>query len=302
MTTIVVHFIDDSCLVTVAAQGVFSEYLSHLRTTAPKGTTVEIDNFEVNTFLSGTDWLRRTSETVPQIVVLDLSRDGDDEAGFKLAPLVREQYPDCAIVMFSGFDDADTVLRFKGAGADGFISKKTDLLNVPEECMQIYRILQRRRLSFQALPALEGKYAGATLTSIVRRVPQILNSAIRTVHVSGETGTGKEVVADIFEACLRSQSATKPFIKVNCGGIMPSLLESELFGHAKGAFTGALVARKGILESAHGGWVFLDEVASLSLAAQVALLRVIENQEVTPVGEVKPKRIDVRVISACNED
>ncbi|MCA3084815.1 MAG: sigma-54-dependent Fis family transcriptional regulator, partial [Rhodocyclaceae bacterium] len=206
------------------------------------------------------------------------------------------------IVMFSGFDDASTVLRFKAAGADGFISKKTPMAEVPLEVLQLHRLVERRRNGIGAPPPYGERYAGATLAVIARRIPQILGSAIRSVHVSGDTGTGKEVVADLFEEALQRLPSPRPFLSLNCGAISPSLLESELFGHAKGAFTGASVARKGLIESAHGGWVFLDEVACLPLAAQVALLRVIENQDFIPVGESRPKKVDVRVLSACNED
>jgi len=297
-----VHVVDDSPGVTLVAKRVFREYLSRQKDAQDTVTLGPVERFDVTTFSSPAAWLRRKQSVEPDICLLDLSMDGDDEAGFKLARIVRDRHPQAVIVMFSGYDDAETVLRFKAAGASGFISKKTDMADVPAEVMQLYRLFQRRHGDPQLPPSFEGRFAGGTMRTIARRAPLILNSPIRAVLVSGETGTGKEVVADIFEAALHAKDAGRPFVRVNCGAITPSLLESELFGHAKGAFTGAQSARRGHMESADGGWIFLDEVASLTLPAQVALLRVIENQEVTPVGESKPRRINVRVLSACNED
>ena len=134
------------------------------------------------------------------------------------------------------------------------------------------------------------------MRKICQRVPQIINSAISSVYIEGESGTGKEVVADLFGSFARNT----PFVKLNCGSIAPSLLESELFGYVKGAFTGALSNKAGIIETASGGWVFLDEVASLSKSAQVALLRVLENQEVIRLGESHSRKINVRFIAASN--
>jgi len=118
------------------------------------------------------------------------------------------------------------------------------------------------------------------------KIPRIIESAIATVHISGESGVGKEVVADLFANHLPEGV---PFVKVNCGAITPTLMESELFGHIKGAFTGAAQTHKGVFEEASGGWIFLDEVSTLSPPTQVALLRAIENQEIRPVGAAKSK-------------
>lgn len=139
---------------------------------------------------------------------------------------------------------------------------------------------------------------GEFMQGVALRVPLILSSAISSVLVEGESGTGKEVVADLFAASLPFDV---PFIKVNCGAISPSLLESELFGHCKGAFTGATHDKKGLIESAAGGWLFLDEVATLSPSAQAALLRALENQEILRVGETEVRSIQFKLLSAANE-
>ncbi|MCA2961751.1 MAG: sigma-54-dependent Fis family transcriptional regulator [Silvanigrellales bacterium] len=306
MPSICVHIVDDSRGVALAARRAFKDFLSSDGDkNRGKGQDTLVE-FEVRLFDGPEEWSHCIQglgkNDAPQVCLLDVDMGGDSEAGFKLARLARTRLPNATIVMFSGFDDASTVLRFKAAGADGFISKKTPMEEVPLEVLQLHRLVQRRRNGIGAPPPYGDRYAGATLAVVARRIPQILGSAIRSVHVSGETGTGKEVVADLFEEALRSLPSPRPFLRINCGAISPSLLESELFGHAKGAFTGAVTSRRGLIESANGGWVFLDEVACLPLAAQVALLRVIENQDFNPVGESRPRKVDVRVLSACNED
>jgi DNA-binding NtrC family response regulator len=188
------------------------------------------------------------------------------------------------------------------ATADDFVSKDTD----PEALRRVIvatheRARQSGRDGLPPAPSPDRPrpaVAGATLRRLEGRIPALLASAVSCVHIHGESGTGKEVVAQLFKAAAHP----KPFLSVNCGAIPPSLLESTLFGAVKGSFTGALADRKGYLEAASGGWLFLDEVASLSPVAQAALLRAIENQEIIRVGDHRPLTIDVRLISAANED
>jgi DNA-binding NtrC family response regulator len=136
------------------------------------------------------------------------------------------------------------------------------------------------------------------MDALARRGARIVPSAVSSILIYGESGTGKEVVADVFADIV---GKAVPFLRVNCGAISPTLLESELFGHMRGAFTGAISDRRGFFEAASGGWVFLDEVATLTASAQVALLRVLENHEVVRLGSSKPVRVDVRIIAATNE-
>jgi DNA-binding NtrC family response regulator len=164
-----------------------------------------------------------------------------------------------------------------------------------------YRLATMKRgVNFTAQPVDKDipRPVGATMERIARRIPLILDSAISAIFIGGESGTGKEVVADLIGSALPPET---PFIKVNCGAIAPTLLESELFGHVKGAFTGASADKRGLLEAASGGWIFLDEVATLSPSAQVALLRVLENHTMLRVGSTKPVHLDLRVLSATNE-
>jgi len=301
MTPVLVHIVDDSLSLLVSAKIALEERSEG----KDLESGVQIPKLKVDTFRNARAWKesnRANATNPPSICLFDVSMDGDENAGFALAALARERLPEAVIVMYSGYDDVDTILRFRESGADGFISKKTDVCSLAGELIQLYQLSLRRRVMGATALLGSGVFAGKTFEHIARRVPQILTSALRAVHVSGETGTGKEVVADLFEAAQTAVAPKRPFVRVNCGGIAPTLLESELFGHVRGSFTGATNDRIGVLESANGGWVFLDEVTSLSSAAQGALLRAIENQEVMRVGETKSRKIDVRVLSACNED
>lgn len=258
-------------------------------------------SFDVESLSTSEEFRKRINlKPIPDVVILDIHIDSAD-AGIKLAGFARKSSPKSVILMCSTADDVSTIGECLQAGADDFISKLSDK---GELSLRVYNSYKLARLKHGTDASVnnsgKGKLnaVGLTMNRIATRVPQIANSAISAVFIKGESGTGKEVVADLFGASL---TGSTPFVKVNCGAIAPSLLESELFGHVKGAFTGATTDKKGLLEAASGGWIFLDEVATLSVSAQVALLRVIENQEVMRVGSTKAVSINVRVLSATNE-
>ncbi len=252
------------------------------------------------------DYLPRLESNPPDIALLDIHLNNQGDSGIQLVDETRKRHPDAVILMCSAMDDVGTIAHCLSLGADDFISKRSDRAEINLRIHQSYQLARLKRgLTDRTQPTVEReknrrepKVAGATLERIARRVPRILESAVSAVHVEGESGTGKEVVADFFASQLPEST---PFVKVNCGAITPSLLESELFGHVRGAFTGALTDKKGLIESASGGWIFLDEVASLSSSAQVALLRVLENQELRRVGASATLKVQVRVLSATNE-
>jgi DNA-binding NtrC family response regulator len=238
----------------------------------------------------------------PDVAILDIHVDDDQTSGIGMADETRRLAPRTVILMCSTADDITTIADCLNAGADDFISKQSDKGELSLRVYNSYRLAKLKQGADApgtvAAPAARGRPVGATMDKVAKRVPLIIDSAITAVFVRGESGTGKEVVADLFGSLLPAGSA---FVKVNCGAIAPTLLESELFGHVKGAFTGAIADKRGLLEAASGGWIFLDEVATLSTSAQVALLRVLENQEVLRVGSTKPVSINVRVLSATNE-
>ncbi|MCA2960321.1 MAG: sigma 54-interacting transcriptional regulator [Silvanigrellales bacterium] len=279
--------------------------------------------FDVRSVSSRTEFEGALKEESPDIAIVDvrLSEESgaEGEEGLRIVERLRAQNPGVVVIMCSSLDDVGTVKKSLLAGADDFLSKSCDRAHLSLRVANAYRLATLKRgldtsqtsQEFESptsgtpedvlsknMPAV----AGATLRAIARRIPGILRSAVTAVHVRGESGTGKEVVSDMFSAAAAAAGGVRsPFVKVNCGSIAPSLLESELFGHARGAFTGASAERRGYVEEASGGWLFLDEVALLSPTAQVALLRVLENGEVTRVGETKPRKVQTRILSAANE-
>ena len=261
--------------------------------------------YSVDTFASVVGYFDhlKIAPPAPHLALLDISMHNNDNAGLLLAAKVRQQFPQTVIVMYSKLADIETILQYVRLGVDEFIPKEKSTTNLAQELLNVYHVgLQKhQRMVAQDSPAVgvSSQYVGATMQQIAARVAHLLNKAVRSIYVFGETGTGKEVVADIIQ---RQLPAEMPFVRVNCGALSQSVLESQLFGHKKGAFTGADGHQVGLLESASGGWLFLDEVAVLSKAAQKALLRAIENQEITRLGESRARKIDVRILSATNEN
>lgn len=254
---------------------------------------------------AGELWQALDAGPEPAVVILDIYLEGAEQDGRGLAKQLRCRLPQTMIVMCSDLHDTETVKSCIARGADDFLFKGQDERAMLERILAAEQEYKRRRRSepSSALPRARlpdlSHIAGRTARELGERVPRLLASALSSIHVYGETGTGKEIVADIFAAHLGSNF---PFVRIHCGTFPAGLIESELFGHVKGAFTGAQQAKTGLFEQADGGWVFLDEVATLTPAAQIALLRVLENQELRPVGASLPKKINVRVLSATNEN
>ena len=277
--------------------------LSYLLTVAKRLTesTIVLGDgpvaFKVKTFASDHEYLEALAEPStkrPDIILIDVAIDDEPRAGVGLAAKARQAHPDAVIVMFTQHDDADLIVDCLAAGVDNFLNKKQAFKTLPQALIDTYAFAMSNR----TLPAsVVG--AGRTMAAIEARIPAIIHSAIRCIHVHGDTGTGKEVVADAF---ARALGPAVPFLRINCAAISPTLVESEFFGHKRGAFTGAHSDRAGVLEEASGGFVFLDEVGLLEPHAQQTLLRAIENQTIRRVGESESRAIKVRVISATNEN
>ena len=261
--------------------------------------------FKVYSVKSVADFESQLGLVKPDVVILDVHVEDEQVTGISLATATRREAPGAVILMCSTVDDLPTIADCLTAGADDFISKNSDRGELSLRVYNSYRLAKLQQggatpgdSTAPTTSRSAPKPVGQTMARIARRVPLIIDSAITAVFIAGESGTGKERVADLFGTTL---PAGTPFIKINCGAITPTLLESELFGHVKGAFTGATTDKRGLFESASGGWLFLDEVATLRPSAQVALLRVLENQEVLRVGSTKPVPINVRILSATNE-
>ena len=229
------------------------------------------------------------------LVLLDLRMPGID--GIQLVETLRVWGESVPVLMISGYGTVESAVRAMHLGTDDFLTKpvEPDVLSA-----RVAELLERRPRSDRddaAVAGIVGRTAvmRALFASLRRVAPQDT-----TVLVTGETGTGKELVARAVHDL--SARAAAPFIAVNCAALGEGVLESELFGHVKGAFTSAVRDRAGVFESAHGGTIFLDEIGEMSASVQQRLLRVLQEREVTRVGSSRPVRVDVRVVAATNRN
>jgi DNA-binding NtrC family response regulator len=205
---------------------------------------------------------------------------------------LRSSFPTAQIIAVTSFQDPHTLITLLNLGFDRVICK--------QDSPTILATLIQSIVDSTSSTATGTKLAfgGKTIESIQQRVTRLLNSAVTAIHIYGESGTGKEVVADLIAAQLAPR---QPFVRVNCAAISPDLLHAELFGFVKGAFTGAAQSKRGLIEAASGGFLFLDEVALLSPDAQAALLRVLESGELRRVGSDESLKLNLRIVSATNE-
>jgi DNA-binding NtrC family response regulator len=238
------------------------------------------------------------------IIISDIILPGMD--GIEMLTRVREQIPDQVFIVVTAYASLDTSVKALRAGAYDYIMKPI----IHEEIKQVVRNALKQR-SLQAenvrLKREIGKvhdFGGvigesAAMKAILGEVKKVTDTR-SSVLLLGETGTGKELFARVIHH--NSSRRDMPFVPINCSAIPENLLETELFGHLKGAFTGAVASKKGLLEEADGGTVFLDEIGDMSLPLQAKLLRVIEDQVIRPVGSTKGTKVDIRFITATNQD
>ena len=229
------------------------------------------------------------------LILLDLKMPGLD--GISVVEVLRKWGHDTPILMISGFGTVDTTVDALHTGADDFIMKpvEPDVLSARVESL----------LSRRPTPSSSGDPPGGLLgrSAAIRSVLELIERVAptdATVLVTGETGTGKELVARAIHE--QSERAGGPFVAVNCAALAEGLLESELFGHKKGAFTGAIRDRTGLFEAAAGGTILLDEIGDVSPGMQHRLLRVLQERELTPVGAIRPIKVAVRIVAATNRE
>jgi len=233
------------------------------------------------------------------LVISDINLNAE-QSGLDILRAFRRANPGGQVLLISGFGTLETAIDAVRAGAFDYISKPFNIGEVKET---VERALAQSRggagapapAREQGPPALIGRTA--PMLGVYKQIAHAADAA-NPVLIVGESGTGKELVARAIHAHGRRKG--RAFVPVNCGAIAETLLESELFGHVRGSFTGAVSDTKGIFEQAHGGTVLLDEVGETSPALQVKLLRVLEEGEIRPVGAGRPTRVDVRVVAATN--
>ncbi len=224
--------------------------------------------------------------------------DGD---GIELVRHINQHYPELPVAVITAHGNMETAIEALKAGAFDFISKPVDLATLRQLIASAMKVDTPPPASTPTTEADEQRLLGDS--PAIARVRETIAKLARSqapVFISGESGTGKELAARLIHA--RGPRADQPFVAVNSGAIPPELVESELFGHVKGSFTGATSDKPGLFQAAHGGTLFLDEVADLPLAMQVKLLRAIQERRVRPVGGAREEAVDIRLISATHKD
>jgi DNA-binding NtrC family response regulator len=262
------------------------------------------DDFYVEAVASAEEALERIRQTRYDIVFLDIKLEG--MSGLEALKKIRDLDPDTAVVMITAYGSISTAVEAMKDGAHDYLLKPFE----PETLtVLIEKILERRardrenlylRAAYQERTKFENLIGQSPTMQEVFDLIQEVAPTESTVLINGETGTGKELVAKAIHT--RSSRAQGPFVAVNCGALPEHLMESELFGHQKGAFTDAKTTKKGRLELAFGGSLFLDEVGEISLRMQIDLLRVLEERTFYRVGGTQPIEADFRVIVATNRD
>lgn len=258
----------------------------------------ERQGYRVAVAPSAEDGLAQARRHPPDAVFLDVRLPGMD--GLTALAKLKEVAPDAGVVVITAHGNLSTAVKAVEGGAFDYLAKPFDL---DQALDAVKRAINRATTPEPEAPPTEadGELIGrsAAMQTVFKRIALVAPTEA-CVLVSGESGTGKELVARAIHA--NSKRRDKPFLPVHIAALNPNLVESELFGHAKGAFTGAERARPGLLTLADGGTVFLDELGDIPLPVQAKLLRVLERQEVLPVGSTEAHRVDVRVVSATHEN
>jgi len=260
--------------------------------------------FKVITAGSGREGLERFQEASPDVVVTDVELG--DMNGLDLLKQIKDQEPDVPVVVITAYGSIEMAVQAMHLGAFTFITKPFDRNALRLSCVKALE-LRKLRLRTTSLTREVSRLTGAEgMETANSAMAELLDTALRvagsdaTVLITGESGTGKEVLARLIH--LHSPRSRESFVAVNCAAIPDTLIESELFGHTRGAFTGAVKNRKGRFQSAHQGTLFLDEIGELLPEMQVKLLRVLQDKRVEPLGSDHSEPVDVRIIAATNRN
>jgi DNA-binding NtrC family response regulator len=265
-------------------------------------TVLELEGYAVEAVASTREAINRLEAQPFPIVISDIYLD--DRTGIDILKTARLHNPDGAVILMSGRGSMETVMAATSGGAFDYLAK-------PFEMSQMIDTIKRAEKSFTGeededeaaaiddLPETEMIGSSPRMVEIYKQISKVAPTDA-TVLIEGETGTGKDLIARMIHR--NSRRATHPFVPVDCGAIAPSLLESELFGTLKGAYTGADRDRMGVFEAANNGTVFLDEIGDIEFGFQLKLLRFLQEREVRPLGSPRARKVDVRVVAATNRD
>lgn len=265
---------------------------------------LQLEGYEVIVASTGKEGLRKLQQEAIPVVISDVKLP--DMNGIELASQIKASYPACEIIVLTAFGTINDGVKAIKSGAFDYITKGDDnekiiplVSKAMDKALLQYRVLElEQKLNAKfGFDRLIGK--SAPITDVIKMAQKVALTDT-TVLLLGETGTGKEIFAEAIHQA--SNRHAKSFVAVNCSAFTKELLESELFGHKAGAFTGAVKDKKGLFEEANGGTIFLDEIGELDLDLQAKLLRVLESQQFLKVGDTKPTQVNVRILAATNRN
>jgi DNA-binding NtrC family response regulator len=265
-------------------------------------TFLDLEGYQVDAVSSTRAALEKLNAHAYPIVISDIYLD--ERTGLDVLRAAKESHPNCRVILMSARGSMETVMEATRGGASEYLAKPFELDELLNALKKIEAELagdgpRDRETDIDDLPPTEMIGSSPKMIAIYKVLSQV-SPTDATVLITGETGTGKELVARLIHT--NSLRASGPFVPVDCGSIAPGLLEAELFGALKGSYTGADRDRVGVFEAANRGTVFLDEIGEVDVAFQLKLLRFLQEREVRPVGASRPRPVDVRVVAATNRD
>lgn len=262
------------------------------------------EGYRVDTTISPIEAVGKIDRDKPDLVISDIMMP--EMSGLELLTQTKQKNQDTSFILMTAFASVDSAVDALKKGADDYITKPFKVDEIKHVIKKLFDNIRmasenaqlRSRLKDQV--TLDDFIGNSEVVLELKELVKKIALSDSTVLLLGESGTGKDLIARAIH--YHSRRREKPFVAINCGAIPELLLESELFGHKKGSFTGAIQDKAGLFKAADSGVLFLDEIGNLSLALQVKLLRVLETREFTPVGSVRPDRVDVRLLAATNSD
>jgi len=263
---------------------------------------LESKGYHVFTARGAVEAIKILESTPMDLVITDFKMP--EVNGLSLVRHIQENFRETEVMMITGYPSIESAVEAVKFGAEEYLAKPftdEELFSAVKHVLDKLHVRKAAQKKIRKLPSIRHDLIGESkaMRKVLNAIGKAASSSA-TILITGESGTGKELVARAIH--YNSPRASAPFVPINCGGIPEALLESELFGYVRGAFTGATESRAGFFQTAEGGTIFLDEVSETSLSMQVKLLRVLQDKEVLMVGERRPQKVDARIIAATNKD